>query len=104
MTTEEANNLILKTIARVQANSLILEIESLTEEQLRNKTILENLKDSIDSILGCCELNNSLLFVVSNKTQNKLVELRERLQIKLLSLELEEISSHNPPVIVKKEN
>ena len=71
MTTEEANNLILKTITRVQAKSLILEIESLTKEQLRNKTILESLKDSIDSILGCCELNNSLLSVVNNKTQKK---------------------------------
>ena len=104
MTIEEANNLILKTMLRVQANSLIIEIENLTKEQLKNKLMLETLKDSIDSILSCCEFENSLLSVASNETQKKLVELRERLQIKLLSLELEEISSHNPPVIVKREN
>ena len=103
MTVEEANNLILKTMARVQVNSLIFKIENLTSEQLKNKTILEALKDSIDSIFGCCELKNSLLSIVSNETHEKLIEMRERLQIKILSLELEEISSHNPPVVVKKD-
>ena len=103
MTVEEANNLILKTMARVQVNSLIFKIENLTSEQLKNKTILEALKVSIDSIFGFCELKNSLLSIVSNETHEKLIEMRERLQIKILSLELEEISSHNPPVVVKKD-
>ena len=98
----EENNLILKTMARIQLNSLIVEIENLTDEQLKNKVILETYKDSLNNALGYYEFN--IFKDLDNKKQSQLQELREKLQLKILSLELDEISSHNPPVIVKKDN
>ena len=103
MTYDEENNLILKTMLRIQLNSLIVEIENLTEEQLNNKSILETYKDS---------LNNALLYYFNYHILNdsnvahkkKLQELKEKLQLKILSLELDEIGSHKPPIAIVKNN
>ena len=92
----EENNLILKTLLRVKANSLIVEIENLTPDQLKNKTILESYIDSLNSVL---------LFINEDRTKEKeLMMLQEKLQIKVLSLELDDIGSHKPPVAIIKDN
>lgn len=98
----EENNLILKTMARIQINSLIIEIENLTQEHLNNKTILEFYKNSLINALSFYEFN--IIHDLEPKKQLLIQDLIEKLQIKILSLELDEISSHNPPVIVKKDN
>ncbi len=96
----EENNLILKTMARIQLNSLIIEIENLTDEQLKNKSILETYKDSLNNAWGYYEFN--IFKDLDNKKQSQLQELREKLQLKILSLELEEINSHKPPIAMIK--
>lgn len=103
MPTKEENNLILKTLLRNQLNSLIIEIESLTSEQLKNKTILETYKDSLENTLLYYYQNPSLNDA-DKKSKEKLQELREKLQLKILKLELDEISSHNPPIAIIKNN
>ena len=96
----EENNLILKTLARIKINSLIIEIENLTQEQLKNKTILEAYKDSLNNALSFYEF--SIIHDLEPKKQQHIQSLIEKLQLKILSLELDEISSHKPPVIVRK--
>jgi len=88
MTIEEENNLILKTLLRNQLNSLIIEIENLTSEQLKNKKILETYKDSLENALlyyyRYRSLNDS-----DNANKQKLQNLREKIQLKILKLELD---------------
>lgn len=102
MTPEGTNNIILKTMARIQINSLIVEIESLTPEQLQNRTILEAYKDSLTKALSYFEFN--VLSDLNNEKQTQLSNIREKLQTRILSLELQEMRKNTPPVIVRKES
>ena len=95
----DENNLILKTMFRIQINSLIVEIENLTPQQLKNKIILDSYKDSLDQAL--------LYYLQGSKDDHILTtlqSLREKIQVKLLSLELHEISSHEPPIAIIQKN
>ena len=99
--TIEENNLILKTMLRNQVNSLILQIESLSPEQLKSKTVLETYKDSLENTLLYYYQNHSLNDA-DKKSKEKLLELREKIQLKILKLELDEISSNKPPIAIIK--
>ncbi|MBO5954865.1 MAG: hypothetical protein J6Q13_02725 [Clostridia bacterium] len=97
----EENNLILKTMLRNQLNSLIVEIQSLSPEQLNNKTILETYKDSLENSL-LYYYKQSSLNDSDKKNKQKLQELREKIQLKIFKLELDEISSNKPPIAIIK--
>ena len=100
----EENNLILNTMARIQINSLIIELESLTPKQLKNKTILETYKDSINNALLFYYHRNRTLTESDVANKKRLHDLKENIQLEILRLELEEINSTTPstPVIIKK--
>lgn len=100
----EENNLILNTVARIQINSLIVELESLTPKQLKNKTILETYKDSVNNALLFYYHRNRILSESDIANKKRLHDLKEKIQLKILSLELDEINSSRPttPVIIKK--